>query len=180
MQHGSDRTSVREIPGGQTRTAFPAMSGLRTGLPERGFVTTVDEQLRPRGYRLVGVFAEGERDARAVAGFRVVDNLAWGPHLYVDDLVTSPSHRGRGHGRALLDWLADEARAVGAHQLHLDSGVGRERAAAHRLYLNAGYVITSHHFARSAADEDRPPPAAPPEARTAPGTSPGAGRRSRR
>lgn len=145
-------TSVREITGGLTRTAFAAMSCLRAGRSERVFVATVDEQLRPLGYRLVGVFAHGGGDAQAVAGFHVRHNLAWGPHLYVDDLVTSPAFRGRGHGRALLDWLADEARAVGAHELHLDSGVGRDRAAAHRLYLNAGYVIASHHFARHAPD----------------------------
>jgi GNAT superfamily N-acetyltransferase len=83
-----------------------------------------------------------------VAGFRAGHSLAWGRHLYVDDLSTLPAARRRGHGRALLDWLVEEGRRLGCDQLHLDSGVGLDRADAHRLYLNAGLVIASHHFAR--------------------------------
>ena len=116
---------------------------------EAQFVQRVDEVQRPEGYRLVGVFEEEPR-ALAVAGFRLGQNLAWGRFLYVDDLSTLPEARRRGYGRLLLDWLADEARRLECEQLHLDSGVGLDRADAHRLYLNAGYVISSHHFARLA------------------------------
>lgn len=56
--------------------------------------------------------------------------------------------RRRGHARSLLDWLLVEARRLGCGQIHLDSGVGIDRADAHRLYLNAGMVIAAHHFAR--------------------------------
>jgi GNAT superfamily N-acetyltransferase len=83
-----------------------------------------------------------------VAGFRVIRNLAWGDTLYVDDLSTHPDARRRGHAMALLEWCAAEARQLGCDELHLDSGVGPEREDAHRLYLNAGMRITSHHFAR--------------------------------
>jgi GNAT superfamily N-acetyltransferase len=103
---------------------------------------------RAEGYRLVGAFEEGTPEAVAAAGFRVAHLLAWGRFLYVDDLSTLPSARRHGYGRALLDWLVDEARRLGCEQLHLDSGVGPARADAHRLYLNAGLQITSHHFAR--------------------------------
>ncbi len=103
---------------------------------------------RPEGYRLVGAFEEDVSEAAAVAGFRIGHNLAWGHYLYVDDLSTLPEARRRGHGRALLEWLLEEGRGLGCDQLHLDSGVGLDRADAHRLYLNAGMVIASHHFAR--------------------------------
>lgn len=128
------------------------MQVLRTDLgDERGFVHTVDEVQRPEGYRLLGAFEEGEREAVAVAGFRAAHGLAWGHYLYVDDLSTPPEARQRGHGRALLDWLAEEARRLGCDQLHLDSGVGLDRADAHRLYMNSGLVIAAHHFARRVA-----------------------------
>jgi GNAT superfamily N-acetyltransferase len=140
---------LREIGPGETRLAFGAMRALRTALAdEASFVRRVDEVQRPEGYRLVGAFEEGERSAVAVGGFRLAHNLAWGRHLYVDDLSTLEAARGRGHGRALLDWIASEAAALGCDQVHLDSGVGLDRADAHRLYLNAGFVIASHHFAR--------------------------------
>jgi hypothetical protein len=44
--------------------------------------------------------------------------------------------------------IAHNNLAFGKRFLHLDSGVGHERADAHRLYFNAGFEIVSHHFAR--------------------------------
>ena len=49
---------------------------------------------------------------------------------------------------ALLEWMLEEAQRLECRQFHLDSGVGHERAAAHRVYFNAGLEIVSHHFAR--------------------------------
>jgi len=143
---------IRELLPPDTHLAFSAMRALRTDLEsEEAFVRQVDEIQRPERYRVVSAFEDGEEEAVAVAGFRSGHNLAWGYHLYVDDLSTLPTARGRGHGRALLDWLLEEARRLGCGQLHLDSGVGLERADAHRLYLNAGMVIASHHFVRLTA-----------------------------
>lgn len=140
---------VRELFPPETGLAFEAMRALRTDLPdENAFVRRVDEVQRPEGYRLAAAFDEGEERAAAVAGFRLGHNIAWGHFLYVDDLSTRPEARRRGHGRALLDWLLEEAARQGCDQLHLDSGVGLERADAHRLYLNAGMVISAHHFTR--------------------------------
>jgi GNAT superfamily N-acetyltransferase len=140
---------IRELLPPESGLAFEAMLALRTDLADgREFVERVDEVQRPEGYRLIGAFEGGEENAVAVAGFRGGHSLAWGHYLYVDDLSTLPSARRRGHARALLDWLVEEARRLGCDQLHLDSGVGLDRADAHRLYLNAGMVIASHHFAR--------------------------------
>jgi GNAT superfamily N-acetyltransferase len=142
---------VRELLPPETGLAYEAMRALRTGLnDEMAFVRLVDEVQRPEGYRLAAAFEDGEEPAAAAAGFRVGHNLAWGHFLYVDDLSTRPEARRRGHGRALLDWLLEEARRLGCDQLHLDSGVGLERSDAHRLYLNSGMVISAHHFARAA------------------------------
>ena len=140
---------IREVVPPDTGSVFRAMQALRTDLDdEESFVRRVDDAQRPEGYRLVGAFEEGEPEAAAVAGFRTGRSLAWGHYIYVDDLSTLPEARRRGHGRALLDWLLEEGRRLGCDQLHLDSGVGLDRADAHRLYLNAGMVIASHHFAR--------------------------------
>lgn len=142
---------IRELLPPETGLAFEAMRHLRTDLSDEGsFARRVDEAQRPEGYRLVAAFEEGNSHAVAVAGFRTGHSLAWGHHVYVDDLATQPAARRRGHARALLDWLLSEAQRLGCDQLHLDSAVGLERADAHRLYLNAGFVIAAHHFARLA------------------------------
>jgi GNAT superfamily N-acetyltransferase len=132
------------------------MRALRTHYEdEEGFVDRVDRVQRPEGYRIVGAF-EGER-CLAAAGFRELNNLAWGHVVYVDDLSTHPDGRRRGLGRALLEWCAEEARRLGCDQLHLDSGVEPNRLDAHRLYLNTGMRITSFHFAKHVGARAEPP-----------------------
>ncbi|MEA2286219.1 MAG: hypothetical protein QOJ21_2262 [Solirubrobacteraceae bacterium] len=142
---------IRELPPAETHRAARALLELR---PQRGpaeaLVARADAQ-RAAGYRVVASFDPGEEDAAAVAGFRVTDNLAWGRHLYVDDLSTRADRRGRGHGGALMRWLAVEACRLGCDELHLDSGVGPDREDAHRLYFNSGLRISSFHFARPLA-----------------------------
>ena len=84
-------------------------------------------------------------------GTEVPRNSDVGGHhvaLYVDDLSTLPQSRGRGHAGGLLDRLVEEAARLGCAELHLDSGVGAARWTAHRLYMNHGLTIVSHHFAR--------------------------------
>lgn len=140
---------VRELAVGETRRAHRAMQYLRPDCGDvQAFTTHVDTVLRPGGYRLVASLVGGRDQAAAVAGFRVSDNLAWGHHLYVDDLSTSPDARREGHAGALMLWLAAEARRLGCAQLHLDSATGAHRFDAHRLYYNHGLAIYSHHFAR--------------------------------
>jgi len=139
---------IEELATGETGRAFAAMQALRAHLDsEAEFVRRVDERQREQGYRIVAVIEE-DGSVSAVAGFRVLDTLPFGRMLYVDDLSTLPSARRRGLARALLDWCAEEAVRLGCDELHLDSGVGPQRQDAHRLYLNAGMRISSHHFSR--------------------------------
>lgn len=141
--------TVREIPEGETGLAARALLELRPDAgPVEALVTAIDRVHRPAGYRLVASFEDGERDAAAVAGFRIHESLAWRRHLYVDDLVTAADRRNRGHADRLFAWLHEEAVRQRCTQFHLDSGVGPERADAHRFYFRHGLRITSYHFAR--------------------------------
>lgn len=135
---------ICELLGAARGMALAALSELRPDVADIG-EQVLDQQAE--GYRIAGVVIAGQASAVAVAGFRVQTNLAWGRHLYVDDLVTRESFRGNGHGRALMGWLVDQARHDGCARLHLDSGVGDARHDAHALYHAVGLRITSHHFA---------------------------------
>jgi len=141
-------TDIRELGAGETAAAFAAMQALRPHpAGEAAFARRVDDLQRPQGYRLV-VVVEADGAVSAVAGFRVLEMLAYGRVLYVDDLSTLPTARRRGHARALLEWCAEEASRLGCASLQLDSNVGPERLDAHRLYFNNGMRISSYHFAR--------------------------------
>jgi GNAT superfamily N-acetyltransferase len=129
-------TSDRDI-----ERCFPVMVQLRPHLDQARFLATIRRQ-EAGGFHLALLEAAGE--IRAVAGFRVLDNLVGGRILYVDDLVTDAAVRSHGHGQALLDWLARRARVEGCQFLELDSGV--QRFDAHRFYLTQRMQISSHHF----------------------------------
>jgi GNAT superfamily N-acetyltransferase len=144
----SPTSEIRELLPPETGLAFEAMRELRADIgDEQSFVRQVDEVQRAEGYRLIAAFEPGAQEPSAVSGFRICHSLAWGHYLYVDDLSTKSNDRRRGHARALLEWLLEEGKRLGCDQLHLDSGVGIDRAAAHRLYINTGLVISAHHFA---------------------------------
>ena len=143
------RVTVREIAPGETALAARTLLELRPGLGSaEALVRQVDERQRAAGYRLVGVFTDGDEEAAAVAGFRINEFLAWGKHLYVDDLVTAAAHRGQGHADRLFAWLEEEARQAGCTQFHLDSGLGENRQDAHRFYFRHGLRIAAYHFQR--------------------------------
>lgn len=120
---------------------FAVMRQLRPHLDEGMFVETVQRQ-QADGYRLAALEQAGQ--VRAVAGFRVLEQLVRGRVLYVDDLVTDELARSQGLGDALFDWLVQHARTEGCRAFELDSGV--QRNAAHRFYLRKRMDITAYHF----------------------------------
>lgn len=128
----------------EVAATYPVMHQLRPHLDEGEFVRRV-RHMREEGYRLAAVVEKDE--VLCVAGFRVVEFLAHGRFLYVDDLVTDEGARSSGSGKRMLDWLADEARNAGCEKLQLDSGA--QRYAAHRFYFREGMHISSYHFSKT-------------------------------
>lgn len=120
----------------------PVLLELRDHYDTESLLVRIRQQQRD-GYRLA--FVEENDEVLAVAGFVITSKLAWGRHLYVDDLVTAAERRSRGAGHCLMNWLRQYAVDNGCEQLHLDSGVQRFRA--HRFYLREGFDINGHHFA---------------------------------
>ncbi len=123
------------------RGAWPVAQQLRPHLNEDGFVEQALRQIG-EGFRATALYDDGI--ARAYAGWRVHENLVYGRHMYVDDLVTDQTVRSRGYGKQLLDWLKEEARRQGCARLQLDSGTHRKDA--HAFYLREGLRIEAFHF----------------------------------
>jgi GNAT superfamily N-acetyltransferase len=120
---------------------YPVMAQLRPHLSEAEFIAAAQRQFS-EGYRLLALTDDGA--VRALAGYRVMEMLAYGRSLYVDDLVTDNTQRSHGYGKALLDWLNEYARSQQCVRLHLDSGV--QRFDAHRFYFRERMHISAYHF----------------------------------
>ena len=113
--------------------AFPLMAELRDRIRPDTFLAEVRRQ-QCHGYQLVGALEDGI--LVALAGIRRTHTLSRGEHMFVDDLVTDEPARGKGHGAALLRWIAAQAAAEGIERLYLDS-----RVTAKGFYEQAGFTF---------------------------------------
>jgi GNAT superfamily N-acetyltransferase len=136
--------SVIEIPPDRTARTWPVMAQLRPHLDEAVYLEMVARMRSRDGYRLAAGLIEGR--VVGVAGFRCMEALYAGQILVVDDLVVDAGQRSAGVGKAIIDWLDDEARRIGAVQIHLDSH--RKRLDAHRFYHREGFDDAALHFLR--------------------------------
>jgi len=99
-----------------------------------------------QGFRLIYIAEEENTHAVAIAGFRTFEMLRTGRIIYIDDLFTFQESRGKGYAGALLNYIHELALQSGISSVHLDSGFSLH--PAHRLYLNKGYFLACHHFAK--------------------------------
>jgi GNAT superfamily N-acetyltransferase len=135
---------MREVSNeNEVGACYPLIKQLRPHLAtETEFIERWHRQ-RAAGYRLLGLWREGK--LVALAGFRVIENLTHGMHLYVDDLVTTEEARGQGNGAEMLRRLRAEARALGCGKLLLDAAL--TNVLGHRFYYRNGLVVTALRFA---------------------------------
>ncbi|WP_026600950.1 GNAT family N-acetyltransferase [Methylomonas sp. 11b] len=125
----------------EIQACFPVFHELRPHIEADQFLAQVRRQ-QTQSYQILAVRQQGT--VKSVAGFRFAEFLAWGKVLYIDDLATLSGETSQGFAGALLDWLIEHAQAHGCPGVHLDSGYQRHHA--HRLYLNKGFRLSSHHF----------------------------------
>jgi GNAT superfamily N-acetyltransferase len=138
----SEGAKLAETPDEIAR-CYAVMANLRPHVTESEFVGRVQAQ-QIQGYKLV-CLQDGDVVV-AVAGFRVMEMLATGRTLYVDDLVTDETLRSRGYGKVMLEWLQAYAREAGCQTFSLDSGTHRREA--HAFYFRERMRVTSFHFAK--------------------------------
>ena len=123
-------------------SAFELMRELRPHLTHRtAFVDQLTRQSEQH-YRLLGAWLENE--LVGLAGFRTLENLLYGPFIYVDDLVVAASHRAHGMGAQLLDAVRRQANVQGCAHLVLDTGL--HMPLAQRFYFREGLLAKGMHF----------------------------------
>jgi len=130
----------------QVAQLFPLFRELRPHIADEAeLVDRVQRQrATERGWQLIYVEQDGV--PVAAASCRLLEHLAWGKVLYVDDLICAESQRGKGFAESLMAWMEKRACQEGCAEMHLDSGVQRVRA--HHFYFRQGLSISSFHFGK--------------------------------
>jgi len=128
------------------RSCTRALLEFRPMLKEENLV---EQSLRmmKEGFKLIYIADDDKEEAAAILGFREYEMYRTDRIIYIDDLFTFAEHRGKGYAGALLDYIHLLAANEGISAVHLDSGY--PLYPAHRLYLNKGYVLPCHHFAKT-------------------------------
>ncbi len=124
------------------RACFPVLKELRPHLNNAAQLVAALRQQTPQGYRILAAW-EGDQ-AKAVAGYRVQDNLIHGHFLYVDDLATLEQSRSQGLGGKLLSALEEIAVQQQCKRLVLDTALANSRAQ--RFYFRSGLLARGYHF----------------------------------
>ena len=96
--------------------------------------------MQDEGYKLI--YIEEHEKVLAFCGYRFQTMIHYGRSIYIDDVFTLP--KARDQASAILNYVLQQAKLAGVQSIHLDSSY--QRSEAHRLYLNHGFKIESHHF----------------------------------
>jgi len=88
---------------------------------------------------------EGERIVGLASVYADILSIRYGPRCWLQDLIVTASHRGRGAGGRLLNAASDWARERGCTHLELASGAGRKDA--HRFYLRE-WMLQAYNFSK--------------------------------
>ncbi|MGX9937738.1 GNAT family N-acetyltransferase [Advenella kashmirensis] len=127
----------------QIRAAFAVMHQLRPHLANADdMLERVQRMQQNDGYRMLAIW--NNTDVIAIAGYRLQENLIYGPFLYVDDLITVDTARGQRCGARLLQALQNIGIDAGCARLVLDTGLAN--SLAQRFYFRQGLLSTALHF----------------------------------
>ena len=135
---------IREIDLTELDIAHEVVQELRPDLSYDDYETLIYE-MRHQEYRMYGIFL-GE-ELVTYAGVSVQVNLHWRRHLFVYDLVTYSSMRGKGYGKAMIDYLIDIAKMHRCE--HMVINPGNERGGADRFCEQQGFDAAGNIFGRA-------------------------------
>lgn len=139
----AEQIQIRRIDtAADVAACFPLMHQLRPHLADGAELVTRWRRQIGDGYHMVGLWNGGK--LVALAGYRIAENLVYGLHCYVDDLVTDADARSGGYGHRLMDWLKAETEAAGCRHLVLDTPLNN--VLGHRFYYRNGLLARALRF----------------------------------
>jgi len=82
-----------------------------------------------------------ELDGKEIAGMLTIAayNVPSGSKMWIEDVVVDESQRGKGFGKALMEYALDFAKSKGAGTIDLTSKPSR--IEANKLYQRVGFVL---------------------------------------
>lgn len=121
---------------------YPVMKELRKELSFDDYMTICQNAHEADGYEIVAI--EADKKVLAVMGYRILHDFVHGKHLYIDDLVSTESHRSQGLGTELLKYAENRARELDCKGLRLCTGIDNEQGK--KFYERNGWKLRSFAY----------------------------------
>lgn len=115
---------------------------LRPHLNKNNWSSTISEMMQNEKYSIAGIMADDQ--VVAFAGYRVMTSLHSGNIIYIDDLSTLESYRGKGFASQLLAHVRAIAISANLDAVVLDTGF--DNNTAQKLYLKNGFQFSAVHL----------------------------------
>jgi ribosomal protein S18 acetylase RimI-like enzyme len=115
---------------------------LRPHLNKSKWSDTIAEMVSNEKYTLMGIF--NREKVIAFIGYRIMTTLHSGNIIYIDDLCTLQSYRGRGLGSKLLSHVRAVAESKNMDAVVLDTGF--DNHTAQKLYFKHGFELSAVHL----------------------------------
>ena len=116
---------------------------LRPHLDKSSWLPTIAEMMKNEKYYIAGII-ENEKVV-AFAGYRFMTSLHSGSIIYIDDLCTLESYRGKGLASRLLKHVESIALSNNKDAVVLDTDF--KNNTAQKLYLKNGFKLAALHLA---------------------------------
>jgi ribosomal protein S18 acetylase RimI-like enzyme len=126
----------------EIQQCWEVVSLLRPHLNKDTWVTMVEEMMQQEQYFIDGIFDNDQ--FVAFVGYRYMTTLHTGSFIYIDDLCTLESHRGKGLATLLLEHVKAIAIANKKDAVVLDTDFTNN--AAQKVYLKSGFKLAALHL----------------------------------
>lgn len=116
---------------------------LRPHLDKNNWLPMISEMMQNEKYSIAAIMDNDK--FVAFAGYRVMTSLHSGNIIYIDDLCTLESYRGKGLASQLLEHV--KAIAISTHKDAVVLDTDFNNNTAQKLYLKSGFQLVALHLA---------------------------------
>lgn len=127
----------------EIQKCWEVISLLRPNLDKNNWLEIILEMMKNEKYSIAAI--EGNDKFVAFAGYRIMNSLHSGHIIYIDDLCTLESHRGKGLATQLLDHVEDISRKMNLDAVVLDTDFHNN--TAQKVYFKSGFKLVAVHLA---------------------------------
>lgn len=115
---------------------------LRPHLDKDNWLPMISEMMQNEKYCIAGILDNDK--FVAFAGYRIMTSLHSGNIIYIDDLCTLESYRGKGLASQLLNYVKATAISGNKDAVVLDTDFNNN--TAQKLYLKSGFQFAALHL----------------------------------